>query len=337
MKLKIDQRHFVFNEETLKSYNGIVDRTIDAKQKKPQVDFVMRVGYKTTAPMEILEGLTKDNRRLAEKDIKVVTGDLGPGDAWLSAMTDVIGYRSFYSNEENSKKHTYSKGCVTCLVDADQYEVNRSENLDGTENMAKSLLRDDLLLGLSSRDRVSLANTEKLDDARKIEEMFHAMFVKNIDVVKEPSNVDISNTPPSYLRWGDPIPGWYWINNSCSDFPELYKLLWEDSCKAKLTRLVGLGDTIGVMEASTLVGRIPSIGMATRENPPGAFKMDTIRRKSFELGKTGIGLEYFSTVNNKSNEEQLTKYYPKEDVKKVKEMILDGLKEGKKSKRTNIW
>ena len=306
MKLRISQRHFVHNVETLESFKGIVNRTIDAQQKKPHIDFSINVGYKATAPTEVLDGLTEQMKRLAQKDIKIVAGDLGPGDAWFTAMTDVIGFRSFYNDKEVSEK---PKGCVTLFFDADQYDSNRSEVLDVSEIMGKKLLKRDLLLGLSTRDRVSLANTEELDTARKIEEMYHAICMGNIKI-ENPLDIDLSKSPKCYTEeWGDPIPGFYGINNSCKKFPKWYELLWEDSSRAKLTRLVGLGDTVGVMEASTLVKEIPSIGMPIRGNPPGAFRMESIREKSVELGKTNIGPRYFNTVLDSNNQKKLSKYF----------------------------
>jgi hypothetical protein len=324
MKLKIAQRHFVNNEETVKSFGEMTSRTIDAQQKKPQIEYAMNIGYKATSPTEVMEGLSQQLKRLAEKNIKVTLGDYGPGCAWFSRMTDVIGLRSYYSDKEVSQP---PKGCVSCLVDGDQFNINDSNVLDGIDMIANKLVKEGWLLGLGSRDKVSLADTEELDNARKIEEMYHAFLMKNIKL-DNPLGIDISNAPLSYKIFGDPIPGCYLINNSYEDFPEWYAALWEDSSRAVLTRQVGLGDTIGVMEASTLVNEIPSIYVKTRGNPAGAFNIETIRKKSVELGKTNVAEKYLKTVENESNEAELSKYYPKNQVNEVKGMILEGLREG---------
>jgi hypothetical protein len=331
MKLRIGQRHFVHDETTLNSYNGIVDRTLDAYQNRPHIDFVMRVGYKPTATKKILDGLTKENKRLAEKGIKTVMGDLGPGDVWFSEMTDVIGFRSSYSETEVQEK---PKGCITALVDGDQLNINDSNFLDGVDILSRRLLESDSLLGLGARDKVSLADTEELDNARKIDEMYLAIFMKNIKL-SNPLGVDNSNAPRAYKRWGDPIPGTYLINNSCARYAryaEWLKLLWEDSKRATLTRTVALGDQIGVMEASTLEKEIPSVYVKTRGNPPGSFKMETINRKAFELGKTSIFYDFLTTVENSINEKELSKYFDRNQVAKVKGEIRNSLLNGSRSR-----
>ena len=327
MKLRINQRHFVGNQETLNSLGEINSRTINAYQKKPEIDFAMNIGYKSTAPTEVLEGLSKEVKRLAEKNIKITLGDYGAGDAWFSTMTDVIGLRSFYSDEEASQR---PKGYVSCLVDGDQFNIDDNYVLDGIDILSETLVEKDLLLGLGARDKVSLANTKELDDARKIEETYHALFMRFIKL-DNPLGIDISKAPESHRRFGDPIPGCYLINNSCKNYLAWYDSLLNDSSKAVLTRQVGLGDTVGVMEASELESEIPSVYIPVRGNPPGAFKMETIKRKSQELGKTKIARGYSNVVENDANKKALFSFYPENQVENVRSMILEGLKEGMKS------
>ena len=333
MKLRVTQRHFVSNEENLNSLERGISRTIDAQQKKPQIDFSFAVGYRSNS-LEILDGLTKQIKRLAEKNIRVNLGDNGPGDAWLSSTTDVIGLRSCYSDRELVEP---PEGCLTSLVDMDQFDIKRSEVLDGMEIISKCLLEKDLILGLGARDRVSLAGTKELDEARKIEEMYHARFMNNIKI-GNPLGIDVTRAPESYRDkdFGDPIPGCYLLNSSCRSYPQWYEALLRDSENAVLTRQVGLGDTIGVMEASTLAKEIPSIYLPVMENPPGAFRIETIKRKSVELGKTGVAKGYFGTVGSETNRKKLAKYYPEQSVDEVRAIILEGLKEGMKKRLTSI-
>jgi hypothetical protein len=327
MKIKVTQRHFVHDEETSNAFDGIISRTIDAQQKKPQIDFAMAVGYKLTTSSDVMEGLTKQLKRLAEKNIKITLGDYGPGDAWLSTMTDVVGLRSFYSDKQISE---HPKGCITCLVDGNQFDIDRSEVLDGIDIISRRLIEKNSLLGLGARDKVSLANTRELDDARKIEEMYHAVFMDNIKL-DNPLGIDISGAPPSYKVMGDPIPGCYLVNNSSKNYIVWRESLWKDSSDAVLTRQVGLGDTIGVMEASTLEKETPSVYIPVRENPPGAFKKETIKRKSNELARTNIAEGYYNVVENETNKKRLLTYYPEQQVSEVREIILEGLKEGMKT------
>ena len=318
MKLKISQRHFINDEETLKRFKGIVDRTIDAKGKMPDADYSVIFSSKYDGPFR---KIGHELEKLNGEGVNVVLGDYGPGDAWFRAMTDVIGLRSFHSNKQFLE---HPKGCVTALVDGDQFNINDDAVLDGIYKMSKDLVGTDLLLALGARDKVSLADTEELDNARKIEEMYHAFFMGYIQV-RNPLGVDNSDAPNSYKIYGDPIPGCYLINNTCSAYPEWYNILLEDSSKAVLTRKVGLGDTIGVMNASVLNDVIPSIYIPTRGNPPGPFKLDTIKEKSVEMGKTGVGVPYLEEVLKEENKEILNEYYPEQNVEEVRSLVRDGL------------
>lgn len=176
---------------------------------------------------------------------------------------------------------------------------------------------------------VSLADTKELDEARKIEEMYHALFMKEKGGIAlgNPLGIDASNAPEAYKKLGDPISGCYLINASSTNYIPWFEKVAKDSYNSSLTRLVGIGDTVGVMEASTLQEEIPSVYVPVRGNPLGPFKMDTITRKSVQIAKTKVGRGYKGIVESEENKQYLKEYFSGQTVEGVREMILDGIKQ----------
>lgn len=114
----------VSGHESAQSFDEIISRTIEAQSQRPNIDFAFIVGY--LPKPEAIDGISKCVRRAAEKNMKITLGDYGAGDAWLSVMSDTVGYRSFYSDKDSTPK-----GVVTCLVDGDQFNINDGRVLDG--------------------------------------------------------------------------------------------------------------------------------------------------------------------------------------------------------------
>ena len=95
---------------------------------------------------------------------------------------------------------------------------------------------------------------------------------------------------------------------------------------ANLTGYVG--DSYAVMRASLMTSEIPSVYVPIRANPPGEFKLQTIRERSKELGKTDVGKALLKVVEDELVEQELSDFFPQEQVRQVKEKMLTGLKEG---------
>ena len=156
--------------------------------------------------------------------------------------------------------------------------------------------------------------------------MYVAKFIGNKIKVKNPLNVDNSDVPFSYKKYGDPIPGFYALNTGTLAYSELFKNIFDSCIFADLTGYAG--DPYAVMKASQLVREIPAISVPIKGNPPGRFEKSTIRKKSFELGKTNIGRQYIGVAKDRHFRDELCTMYPKEQVDEVRGMIIEGLEDG---------
>ena len=322
MKISVWQRHYVSDDKTLEGLRGIVERTMNTNQKKPHIAQALFIQYPANLGSRIKEEITKEQKKLIDKNVTTLSSvGYGAGFAWYNTMFNFLGEKTAYRNQVNEKP----AGFIKVLVDGDQYNIDDSNVLDGIEEISKELIDSDELFGISARDMVSLANTAKLDNSRKIEEMYHAKAMNNIKI-SNPFGIELRDVPEIYQKLGDPVPGLYGVNAEHSNFLEFLNACSESCLKANLNGYAG--DPYAAIKASSLTKVVPSVRIPTRGNPPGPFNIENIKKKSIELGKTDISAKYLESVSDKSFQKELSKVFQENLVAEVTNMILEGLKEG---------
>jgi hypothetical protein len=316
MKVTIWQRFNPIREsEVLERYTACIDRTLVSQKIRPDLDYRMYVNFYTDAPTKVLEDLSKQLKRLVENKIPyTLEPAVGAGNAWFTTLTSYVP-RTIVTKDK----------VVNVLLDGDQQYIDQI--LSAIDPLSQDLVERELLLGLGARNKVELAQNLRQDNMRKIEEMFHAKFMSNI-TARNVNNLDLSQVPPSYLKYKDPIPGFYALNTSHPEFRKFLQMIEENSILRKADLSKYAGDPFGVMCASLLVKEVPSVYAPIVSNPPGGFDLETIRKKSAELGKTTIGKRYQKIVASEDFQKELSGWYPEEDVNEVRNMILKGLENG---------
>jgi hypothetical protein len=322
MKISVWQRHYVNGEGTLQTLKDIVQRSINAAEKRPHISQTVFVQYPSNLGMDKRREITNEVKMLVEKNISVYSSlGHGVGYAWFTSMFNYLGEKIAYRNEVNGEP----AGFIKTLIDADQYNVDDDTVLDGIEKLAGILVAGKNLIGISARDRVNLGDTTRVDDSRKIEEMYHARAIGKIKI-SNPLKIKIIDVPKIYQRLGDPIPGLYQVNTDHNSFTKFLSDCSRAAMKANLNGFAG--DPYAVMRASTYAKEIPSICIPIKENKASSFNLDDIKAKSIELGKTDIRDMYAETVkNDKELRKELSEEFPKETIYDVRNRILEGLRQ----------
>jgi hypothetical protein len=319
MRITVWQRQLVKDKETVDSLKDIIDRTVKAVSKR-DYDFCILVPFVKDLDFQIRKEMVNIIEKAIEKNITVLTSrGYGPGASCIAGLFNFSRMINVCTTRDASH--------VNFIIDGDQFDIDRDEVLNGIEFIAKGLIQNNLLFGVGARNEVLLGSTEEFNSLRQIEEMFFAKFVGKIKV-PNPFNVDLKKLPESYKKFGDPVPGVHALNTSHPSYLKLMASVVKACQKADLTRYAG--DPYVLLKAHQLSKDIISVYVPTRKSlpPVSGFDIETFRKKNFELGKTDLGRKFLKVVSDKSFEKELADFYPIEQIKKVKDLIISGLKEG---------
>ncbi len=312
------QRYLVNSETSLQEFPKIFERTDKAAQKNPQDSYWLSVDY-DPRERHINKRLFGQLGKLQYHPRVSIFAERawGPGTHWTTLST------CSWIHTPIKKLRTR----ISFLIDADQYDVSRSEVYEGFPIIGNALLREDKIIGLASRDEV------ELPEERQIEEMFQARVLNGRIKVTNPFAIDRSGTPKSYVLWGDPTPGYYAINMRKA-FAESGFLLPPDNEVLRADFAGYAGDFYYVARgAEQTIGYIPSVVVPVQGNIYRSNSLKLIREKSFWLGRTSVRRRYLEAVIDERSEHLLCQFYPAHKVAKVKRTILEGLEMGGRTKK----
>ncbi len=296
-------RHYIGDRKTFNIYKQIVNSLTHAKIPE-NFSLTVCVNYSAKLSEKMKDKIFACSTPLIEKDISLsVKIAHGAGNAFLDVLEESVSIASIEK-----------KRFVVFLVDADQYPLDSKEFYNDLDELAKLVLRNKVLIGTAIRTKISLGKG-KLNILRQIEEMYHALFIqKSLKIFNVPQSI-----PPWYKELGDPIPGCYCINTTHKNFFKLLKACFYDSLHSNLNKYAG--DSYIVMKSSEL-GKIVQNKVLTKFNPQSSFSLKTMKEKNRYLAQTSIGKKYKKVVSSKKSEKILERYFDKNDIEKVKRIIL---------------
>ncbi len=330
-KIVATLRHFAGNEQQLDELRVMQERI--AKAQQYQLDSAGPIVYRlalgtanyTKADPKVLtpevrKGLSEsvDYLRSNGVDVDSVNG-AGIGEAYFNSVFDYLRERAVYTGARQA----------TALVDGNQFDVSNDKVSKSIQSMAENLWERNWPLGLALRDYVRLADTDDDDEIRRIEELYHLFATPRIIEVHNPHQISKEDIHPAYWKHGDEIPGLWVINLEASDpsFTDVIEIAHRDSNRAKLTGYAAdpyASILIRVLSRWYDKGVYSEVVPATGTVRGSRFNRQTIVDKGRELGKTFIGPHYKASVLDPKNEEELLKFFKKENVVNTRQMILEG-------------
>jgi len=305
-KVHVYFRHFIKDADTLARYKRIVNRVNSATRL---TDFVFNVfvNYDPSMSQKLKDEVNAISVKLIENSVGFsVKVAQGAGVALFNVVEESL------SNMSVDREKFF----VVC-VDGDSYSIDDIRFLRQIRRMCDDMLKEGALLGLAQRTRIILPGAS--ESYRELDEMFLALAMRGKLPVKKSVLLKV---PPAYAELGDPVPGFYCLNMSHQRLSELFSQAERDMIKADLSGYTG--DCYFVLAASQL-GKIVTEIVPIESNPAGSFSFENVAGKSRELGKTSLRKVYLAGVKSEDNMKLLEKYYPHEDVEKVRETILKAM------------
>ena len=294
-------RHYIHDKATYLRYKEIVQQSLSlAKHKNIRLSLV--VGLSTKLFSSSRKNINNFSHMLLNNQIEVnYIHAKGAGHALFFSLFQAI------NNQDE----------LICVLDADQFLFDSPLFYQRLMRLGKKMIRKKALTGVGIRNKIFLGRG-KLGELREIDERYQALFTqKRLKYKKAPLTI-----PLSYQELGDPLTGCTCFNVSHPKFVQLITQLLDGINKANLYGYAG--DPYIIMRAAKL-GNILTEIVPTRDNPPGSFTINEIKKKNIELGKTSLRQSYLPYVQSKKNMELLSQYYPKKSVQFVRRMILQAL------------
>lgn len=299
-------RHYVHDEDTLARYKKIVNR-VNRATKLAGFSFNVLVNFDPAMPQDLKDKVSNISKRLIEQNIEFsIRVGHGSGVALFDMVEEVLSNASVDKGD-----------FLICVADGDAYPIDDPAFLRQVRKLADSVYKEKALLGLAQRTKIILPGVS--ESYREIDELYFALALKGKLPVKKSVSLKI---PPGYAEFGDPVPGFYCVNASHPRFMELFEKIDKDIKEADMTNFTG--DFYLVLAAAQL-GKIVTEIMPLEDNPPGSFSLENIKAKSHEIGKTSLRKVYLDAVKSDESKKLLEKYYPAEEVEKVRDMILKSM------------
>lgn len=322
-------RHYVGSGQQLEELKEITDRIVSAVDTAPDMKFRLKLGnppYERLTP-EIKDGIDKQFRRLREKDVSVeCLQGAGISHAFLKCL-------------ESSAERAESFPDLTTMltIDANQYSICDERVLTAIRNMDRCLKEEGYPLALSLRDFVRLAEDDDEDEMRRVNELLylHALYLQTPSPIKgvgeelsNPQGIETRDIHPAYRRWGETMPGFYFLNPNTAQFSMTMSTISEDLRKADLKAYNTLDAYIMMLLGSITGGKhriYSEVVPTTRQTRGSRFRPETITQRARVLKDTFfVGPHYRHSVQDEGFERELGEYFKAKNIREVKELILAG-------------
>jgi len=206
MRLHLTGRHYVYNEETLKTIEEISKSFVSSAEtikSRPALSLSIIISYNSLMASEMKSRVAEVASKLMKSGIKVDLRD-------KSTTAGLKFYQSLFMKE-------FERGDVYSLFDIDQFPVYTSENINNLEAIAKRIIFENSLYCNGSRDvPVVLGVNMRPNNLRVI----HELILSNAAPGKFVANAPGWKIRPSqsYRDFGDCTSGFYFVNPGHKDY-----------------------------------------------------------------------------------------------------------------------
>ncbi|MFP4112670.1 MAG: hypothetical protein ACLFUO_06775 [Candidatus Woesearchaeota archaeon] len=304
-------RYYIGNYSSFSEFKKIAARCRKAKKQK-NMRITLLINIDKSIIKKKYPEFSNEIIKLTKEEISYsVTPALGAGHAFFDIIEESLSVSSI-------------KGKTLFLIDGDQYDISSPDFLYDIKTLHRQVLKQGAIIGLAKRTKVNLASDNKLQTYREIEELYHALFIKNqFSDSTSKKIIKRLKIPSFYAEMGDCVPGCYCININHPNFFNYLNELHKNLIKVNLNKYSG--DPFVVMSASRF-GNIINHKVETLHNPPSGFDINTIVKKHKALSKTSIAKKYLKVIQSKKSFSLLEKYYGREDILFVKKLMLKGFR-----------
>lgn len=328
-------RHFIISEETFETFKEIVGNVNVAADL---YDTVFRPRFQS--PVEFGLKLTVDEAKITD-DLRLrILDEMRrlPSPLWMLYDPKDRGPGTSYQQVAfNPTFFADKKDVPTTLIyaDFDQFVFDTEEGLEAALCLADKTEKDNCLHGIGSRNvPVVLATNERNSNLRIIHELFHSLTIGGdrlrgniLKVRGEP----LQGVTPAYAEIGESTTGFYVFNTAHTRYLDLAAAVAQASRRANMR---GFATDYFAAIKSAQFGRIATGYVVSRPNKfygkkDEAEEFEGVKRlisgQTRELAKTDIDDYLIGCVsdNSKHNIERIAKFYPREDVELVRDLMLE--------------
>lgn len=212
----------------------------------------------------------------------------------------------------------------------DQYIIGNEIAVDKIINLIDKVEKENSIYATGSRENeVTLANFKRNSNLRIIHELYHSLTIgtEKLQVLEKPGNVTLA-----YSEIGENSSGFDIINHNHKKYPDFARDLEK---YRKIANFNGFANNYYIALKSKFFGNLSKAYVSAKTNPINTGKIieeqefDSIKEMIFnqtkELGKTDIKKHLIRALRDRKNEIVLSRFYPKEDVKLIRDLMICAL------------
>ncbi|MFA7707818.1 MAG: hypothetical protein WCX73_02625 [Candidatus Pacearchaeota archaeon] len=219
-------------------------------------------------------------------------------------------------------------GTITAEVCLDQQVIDTHEAAERIIDLTSKIEKDNTLYGVGSRTvPVRLSAHPDNNYLRCIQELYFAIAANS----KGPSE-KLENITPAFAKFGDTSTGMDIVNFAHPEYPKMVNGLLES---VQYLDMSNFASNYYIPIRSGELSKITTGYACARENPftdnidaKQEFNKITkmVQYITHQLLKTDIGIKLDFALKNKKNLEELSEFYPKQQVEYVRDLMLGNLK-----------
>lgn len=323
MSVCVTARFHLENENAdIKQFQKISDELIVAKQIRPDYLFGLRIAYKPDFlnNQENLVVLKNYTEKLLENNIRfLLEPSVGTSVSLFQPLFD--GIWACLSTKSLP---------VTFVIDGDgQFSIDNEQFLDNLSKLATWMIKTKSTYGCGARTHICLGEGDT-GIMREIHETIINMLVNEFSKLdrKNVSELSLSDVPLAYKNFGDTLSGVTAINWSSPNFWNMYNSILGISKELDFNHFAS--HFYLVLKGAKL-DRICSIYFPTnKKQPTKQWNVENVKNmiktQSIVLSKTDVGNEYKNIINNKKTVKEISKFYPRDLVISVIELVKSAIR-----------
>jgi hypothetical protein len=314
--------HYIGSESATKEYSKGIERINQADKISKAKGHNLKFGLELSVEEANLSSELK--QKIIEETRKL------PGGMWFT-------YNPMGTGPGNGGKQILfntafsDKPSLISLACFDQVKINKPDSLEQINEFLYKTEKDKSLFAIGSRDvPVILATNQRNSDLRIIHELFHSLTVgkDKLKVGEKRQNIT-----PAYAEIGESTSGFHTINNNHANYSKLAESIF------RLSQTTNMGGdafhyytTIKAAELGRITtGYVPSLEnlfhhTLNKQEEFESIVKNRIVGQTKALKQTDIREKLLSTLENEENTKRISNFYPLDDVRSVRNLMISSLK-----------